>query len=145
MNHLKYTASLIVSLISSNSFSQNKSVTKDIMGVNSLVVRYSKTLEFKEITGYKNGARHGVYKSFHENGELFFLVEYEMGLIKDGTYFEYGVNGIVSRTLKYKNGKENSRLLTFDLEGREWKIYVFKNGVLKKLLIKMVNGREQGY
>ncbi|MBL4746971.1 MAG: hypothetical protein JKY08_11480 [Flavobacteriaceae bacterium] len=70
-----------------------------------------------------------VYEAFHDNGKLFFSVNYEHGK-REGIFKEYHENGELSGIGKYSNGTENG----------EWKYYT-ENGQLERFG-KYKNGKK---
>lgn len=94
---------------------------------------------------YQNGKEHGVWESYHDDGEVHLRQEFDQGTPigqqiyyfsknqpkiitefkngkKHGDYIEYHPNGEVSVSGKYHNGREDG----------EWKEY-YENGLIKEV------------
>ena len=54
---------------------------------------------------YKNGKEDGLWENYHDNGQLFFKVNYKNGKVEDGPFEEFHENGQLRYTQNYKNGE----------------------------------------
>lgn len=72
--------------------------------------------EFRGLTAFLNGERHGAQYRLDENGTLEWLLVYENGKVKDGTYYHFDESGKIIQADTYKKGKLRKTIKYYDDE-----------------------------
>jgi antitoxin component YwqK of YwqJK toxin-antitoxin module len=72
--------------------------------------------------------RHGLFRAYHENGQLASEGEYENGL-ETGVWRDYHDNGQLAAEGEYRNGKENGRWRFWTSSGQLEKETVYFDSV----------------
>ena len=65
---------------------------------------------------FKNGKLHGIYVTYHKNGQLYLKGKWKNGEL-DGPWVYYHSNGQLWRKGSYKDGKRDGFWVDFDMDG----------------------------
>ncbi len=124
---MKTLITIIISLILTNAYGQDKIIIRDTLSADSLIQVFHRNGQLFFQVPYKNGKQNGWYEQYHENGMIWtkdFRID---GKTIDGYYVELWDNGKIYRKGWYKDGHQIGEWLSYDYEGIPFKIYIYNN------------------
>lgn len=101
-------------------FNTKKNISTDNTKVE-IVITYHENGQIKEEIETVNNKLHGIYKQYHNNGQLSFVNRFENGSLVDGVIDSFDENGMLIRTVEVKNANKNGPFKEF-----------YPSGIIKK-------------
>ena len=77
--------------------------------------------------GYKEGRKHGVFKTFYDSGNVKEEKPYKEGKL-DGTHKTYYTNGKIEQERNYRAGKQNGKDMYYESDGTLRRDHSYKDG-----------------
>jgi antitoxin component YwqK of YwqJK toxin-antitoxin module len=83
--------------------------------------------QLKEVSNWKDGKLNGQYKKFHNNGMLYYSLNYINGVVKDGPYISFDRYGKISQKANFIGGAREGEVISYFNNGKISEILFVKN------------------
>jgi len=99
--------------------------------------------QLKEVSNRKKGKLNGQYKKFHNNGMLYYSLNYINGVEKDGPYTSFDRYGKISQKGNFIGGAREGEVISYFNNGKISEILFVKNDKIDHIIKELdINGNE---